>query len=178
MSEFKVDSELTKATILSTDNAASLLYEEAACLDHRKWDDWLEMFTEDATFWMPAWKSEDQPTDDPNREVSLIYYEGRVRLRERVWRAQSGQSPASVPLARTVHSITNVIIVHGPRPEVTDVRSTWTVHQYNPKRKNQDVFFGFYEHKLRWIGDAWRIARKKIILLNDHIPAVLDFYSV
>ena len=35
------------------------------------------------------------PTDDPDRELSLIYYRGRANLEDRVWRARSGQSVAS-----------------------------------------------------------------------------------
>jgi 3-phenylpropionate/cinnamic acid dioxygenase small subunit len=39
-------------------------------------------------------------------------------------------------------------------------------------------FFGRYRHTLRHEGRAWRIARKHILLLNDTIPAVVDFYSI
>jgi 3-phenylpropionate/cinnamic acid dioxygenase small subunit len=40
------------------------------------------------------------------------------------------------------------------------------------------VFFGRYEHGLRRVDGDWRIARKKILLLNDTIPTVVDFYSI
>ena len=164
---------------LTVPEAAALLYREADYLDRRRWEEWLGLYTEDAVFWLPAWKGEDAPTENPETEVSLIYYAGRVRLEERVWRAKSGLSAASVPLSRTVHAITNVVVAEVTATTAA-LRSNWTVHQYNPKRKKQDVFFGFYEHDLRLVpGSAdWHISKKKITLLNDYIPAVLDFYSV
>ena len=162
---------------LTTVEASALLFREADDLDRRHWEEWLGLYTEDAVFWLPAWISEDRHTENPDTELSLIYYAGRVRLQERVWRAKSGLSAASVPLPRTVHGITNVVVAD-QTSTTAELRSNFTVHQFNPRRKKQDVFFGYYEHGLRKSGDAWQIARKKIILLNDYIPAVLDFYSV
>ncbi len=93
----------------ATETAADLLYREALALDERRWDDWLALYDEAAEFWVPAWKSEDQPTDDPSSEVSLVYAARRSELEDRVWRVRSGQSIASSPLPRTAHIVTNVL---------------------------------------------------------------------
>jgi 3-phenylpropionate/cinnamic acid dioxygenase small subunit len=42
----------------------------------------------------------------------------------------------------------------------------------------EHVFFGRYEYRLQTGADGLAIASKKILLLNDTIPAVLDFYLV
>ena len=42
----------------------------------------------------------------------------------------------------------------------------------------QHAFFGRYEHDLKRAGDGWRITRKKIILMNDFIPAMVDVFCV
>ena len=76
------------------DQAQRLLFDEAAALDQRRWDDWLALYTEDCEFWVPAWKSEDVPTGDPGSEVSLVYYDSRAGLEERVWRIRSAAAPA------------------------------------------------------------------------------------
>jgi len=60
--------------MIGTDEAAALLYREALLLDRGDWDEWLQLFTDDAVFWMPAWRDELTPTADPDRELSLIYY--------------------------------------------------------------------------------------------------------
>ena len=38
-----------------------LLYREAAYLDERRWAEWLELYTADAEFWVPAWDEDDNP---------------------------------------------------------------------------------------------------------------------
>ena len=38
--------------------AHELLFREALYLDTQRWDDWLALYDEDATFWMPAWTDE------------------------------------------------------------------------------------------------------------------------
>ena len=40
------------------------------------------------------------------------------------------------------------------------------------------MLFGRYEHTLRRGGDGWRIARKKIVLVNDTISTMVDVYCL
>lgn len=157
--------------------AEELLYREALYLDRREWDAWLELYTEDAVFWMPAWRDETEPTTDPEAELSLIYYRGRRNLADRVWRVRSGMSVASAPLPRSVHAITNVLVECGV-DDSAGVSASFTVHRYDVRSERSHVFFGRYEYALVREGADWRIAAKKILLLNDVIPTVLDFYAV
>ena len=87
---------------------SALLYRQGRLLDERRWQDWLDLFTEDCEYWVPAWLSEQRQTEDPDTQVSLIYYDLRSRLADRVWRVQSGTSVASDPMPRTCHAITNI----------------------------------------------------------------------
>jgi 3-phenylpropionate/cinnamic acid dioxygenase small subunit len=64
------------------------------------------------------------------------------------------------------------------RDDRLDVRASWSVHSYDTARTRQDVTFGRYQYELRAVGGALRIARKKIILADDRIATMLDFYSV
>lgn len=96
---------------LSLQDAEAILYREAEYLDESRWDDWLDLYAEDACFWIPAWKNETETTTDPESELSLVYYKGRNNLADRVWRVRSGQSVASTPRIRAVHLITNVRLV-------------------------------------------------------------------
>ncbi|HEV8716770.1 MAG TPA: aromatic-ring-hydroxylating dioxygenase subunit beta [Candidatus Binatia bacterium] len=156
---------------------ADLLYREAAALDERRWEEWLALYTEDAEFWLPAWDEDGRPTGDPQSHLSLIYYSSRAGLEDRVWRIQSGLSPASSPLIRTCHLLTNVRItdVVNGQPHVS---SHWQVQIYRPEKQQTSTYFGFYEHVLRLEGDSPRIAKKKIILLNDVVESVLDINHV
>ena len=158
-------------------DAEDLLYREAAFLDEGAWDDWLALYTEDAVFWAPAWRDEETPTSDPDSELSLIYYDGRRGLEDRVFRARSGQSVASRPRPRCMHAISNVRLIE-EAGDTAEIASTFTVHLYDVRADRTHQFFGRYRHMLRHEGGSWRIARKQILLLNDVIPTVIDFNSI
>ena len=162
---------------LTHQDAERLLYLEAHLLDERRWDEWLDLYTEDAVFWTPAWRNEDEPTASPDTELSLIYYEGRANLADRVWRLRSGLSVASTPIQHTAHAVSNVLL-ETATDQTAKVKSSWATHVFNPRRKAQHAFFGRYEHDLRREEGRWRITRKKILLLNDYIPTVVDFYML
>jgi len=157
--------------------AEALLYREARYLDEGRWDDWLDLYVEDAVFWIPAWKSETEVTADPATELSLVYYQGRKNLEDRVWRARSGLSVASAPLLRVVHQITNIDIVAADADEAR-VASNFSVHLYDRRSSRTHLFFGRYSHRLLREAGSIKIAQKTIILLNDTIPTVLDFYCI
>ncbi len=161
---------------LTTECAQTLLVREALLLDQRRWDDWLAMYDAAAVFWVPSWRDDEAQVEDPNREVSLIYHEGRAVLEDRVWRLGSGRSAASTPILRTAHSVTGAVLEGDPSSPT--VHASWTCHVYDPKHRKQHVFFGRYEMTYK-AGDAgWRVAKKKILLLNDYIPTMIDFYCI
>lgn len=153
----------------------ALLYEEAAALDEQRWEDWLEVFLPDCEYWMPAWDAEHELTQDPTQEISLIYYSDRSGLEDRVWRIKSGMSSASTPLPRTSHIVSNVRLL-GEDGDGHIVKATW---QANTFRNEQVVsFFGTYEYRLAEVDGALRVRKKKIVLMNDVIPSVVDVYSI
>ena len=57
------------------------LYREARYLDDREFERWLECYADDVVYWLPCWDDDDTLTQDPQREISLIYYgeQGRAR---------------------------------------------------------------------------------------------------
>lgn len=157
---------------LTVDAAHALLSREAFLLDARRWEEWLALYEEDAVYWVPCWKDDGTPTSDPDTEVSLIYHDQRAALEDRVWRLQSGRSAASTPILRTAHAVTNTVL------EGEVACASWTCHTFDPKHRKQHVFFGRYEVTLRPHAAGWRIARKKILLANDYIPTMVDFYCL
>jgi len=160
--------------------AQDVLSREALYLDTRRWDDWLALYDEDASFWMPAWTDEHRLSASPDSELSLMYCAARAGLEDRVWRIRSGLSAASTPLLRTAHAVASPVVsgIEGAGPPGLLVESSWTCHVHHPKRRDEHVFFGRYEHVLRQRPEGWRIASKKVVLMNDTIPTMLDFYCV
>jgi 3-phenylpropionate/cinnamic acid dioxygenase small subunit len=166
------------ADLATVATAADIIHREGLLLDQQDWDAWLALYRDDAVFWAPAWKSEHETTDDPDTEVSLIYHSSREELVERVNRVRSRKSVTALPLPRTVHAVSNLIVTGAERDAIT-ASASWIVHAYDPRTAKQSVSFGRYEHTLRRTADdLWQIARKKIFLMNDQIPSALDFYSL
>lgn len=93
---------------IAYETARDFLYREARYLDDKDWDSWLELYAADATFWMPAWDDADQLTEDPQREISLIWYGNRGGLEDRVFRIRTERSSATIPDTRTSHNISNL----------------------------------------------------------------------
>jgi len=162
----------------SMSEATELLYREALCLDEQRWDNWLDLMTEDVEYWVPAWKTEHEPTDNPASEISLIYLTARVRLEERVTRIRSGRSAASLVLPRTAHAISNVLVEDGARADELLVNCVCVTHIYDPKRRRENQSNCRYTVRLVRENNIWKIAAKKIILLNDNLPTKLEFYML
>jgi 3-phenylpropionate/cinnamic acid dioxygenase small subunit len=157
---------------------ADLIEREAAAIDERRWDDWLALFTEDCEYWMPAWKSDDTLTADPGREISHFYYASRAGLEDRIYRIRSNRSPASTPLPRTTHLLGNVRLVEPAAGDRLRLRSSFVCHVFFPRAKDSHAFFGSTEHELVARDGQWLVAKKRIVLQNDYIPTMLDFYCV
>ncbi|MVA54694.1 benzoate 1,2-dioxygenase small subunit [Agrobacterium vitis] len=153
----------------------AFLYKEARLLDDREWAEWLTCYAADASYWMPAWDDDDQITEDPQSQISLIYYPNRDGLEDRVFRIQTERSSASTPEPRTSHNVTNVEVL-ADRGDEVDVRYNFLT--LNHRYKVTDQFFGTTFVTLRQSGDALLIASKKIVLKNDYIRQVIDIYHI
>ncbi|MFM9972069.1 MAG: aromatic-ring-hydroxylating dioxygenase subunit beta, partial [Burkholderiales bacterium] len=146
--------------------AEDLIYREARLLDEKKWQAWLALYTEDALFWMPSWASEYETTSDPELELNLIYLKGRAHLEDRVFRLETGESFASMPMARTTHVVGGVIVDDTSESQIT-ARASWRVHSFGIH--GGITRGGWYEYVLRRSGETFKIARKKITMIDDKL---------
>ena len=151
------------------------LYREARLLDDRQWDEWLTLYSEKVVYWMPAWDDDDQIVEDPQSEISLIYYPNREGLEDRIFRIKTERSGATMPEPRTNHAITNVEIVAERGGEI-DVRFNW--HTLSHRYKETQGFFGTSFYTIATDGETPLITNKKIVLKNDYIHQVIDIYHV
>lgn len=150
---------------------------EAQLLDEAEWDAWLNLYEEDAQFWVPMWRDESDLTQDPERELSFIYLKGRQFLAERVFRVRSGRSVASNPAPRTAHLIAGSIATASNGDGMT-VKSAWAAHVFHHKHASLVTYAGRYEHTLVWRGDQFKIFSKKIIIANDQVLSKLDYFYI
>ena len=130
------------------------LFHEVQLLDTQRFEEWLALFTEDATYWVPL----EQNQKDPHETSSLIY-DDRTLLELRVKQFRHPRAHARAPLARTIHQVSNVIV------DDLIVKSTLTVIEF--RNEKQRLWAGLVEHQLRRERDSFRIARKRIDLVNS-----------
>ena len=82
-----------------------VLYREASLLDKADIAGWLEMYTEDGTYWMPV--LEDQ--EDPLNHISL-FYDDRVMMEIRVLNYTHPNAPSKEHKFRSSHIIGNIVL--------------------------------------------------------------------
>ena len=154
----------------------AFLYREARALDDKDWDAWLACYAPDAEFWMPSWDDDDRLTEDPQTEISLIWYGDRGGLEDRVFRIRTERSSAtSLPEPRTSHNISNVEILE-QSGGLVKLRFNWVTYSY--RYKTTDTYFGTSFYTLDMTGERPLIRSKKVVLKNDYIHHVIDVYHV
>lgn len=108
----RVSSDLQETIIrddhISTDikkEITHLLIVEARLLDQGAHKDWLNLFSEQCIYWVPA----AQPANDPKNAVTLEFHDRR-RLLDRIARLETGVAYSQVPPSRVSHLISGVEI--------------------------------------------------------------------
>ncbi len=125
---------------------------------------------------MPAWDDNGELTEDPQSEISLIYYANRGGLEDRVFRIRTERSSAtSLPEPRTSHNTNNVEILERRDGEV-DIRFNWVTFYF--RYNTTDTYYGTTFMTLDVSGDTPKIVKKKVVLQNDYIHHVVDIYHI
>ena len=135
---------------------AAFLYDEAELLDHREYDAWLALFTEDGRYWVPSHPAQ----TDPLGEISL-FYEDRVLMQARIGRLTHPRA-MGVPV-RTSHLIGSVRAV-GQENGALVVRSRFQMLEF--VADEQRLYGGAVTHHLVVHGDGWKIRLKRVDLVN------------
>lgn len=154
---------------------AALLALEADYIDRRCWREWVELFTPDSVFWVPAWRNEDEFTDDPEQELSLIYLPDRG-IEDRIFRFSSDDSYASTPLATTSHVVGSLRVLFDDGKKI-EVSAKGVVSSMDP-RIGAQVRGVWYDYEIRRIDNSLKIRCKKVSLLERVIDGTIDVYNI
>jgi len=139
-------------------NIEQFLYHEARLLDTQQLEAWLELYTDDATYWVPLEQGQKDPV-----ETSSLIHDDRTLLALRVQQARHPRAHARLPLARTVHQVGNIMAA-ADGPEMR-VHSTLQLVEWRNDR--QRFWAALVEHRLRPSGGSFKIAHKRIDLVNS-----------
>jgi ethylbenzene dioxygenase beta subunit len=143
--------------VSDTGEVARFLYEEAYLLDHGEYEVWLQLFSDDACYWVPSHPEQ----KDPLNEISL-YYEDRALMLARIGRLRHPQVLG--PPVRTSHVIGNVRVMGRSDGGDLVVHSRFQMIEF--VAEVQRLYGGEVVHHLLDDGDGWRIRLKRIDLVN------------
>jgi 3-phenylpropionate/cinnamic acid dioxygenase small subunit len=148
-------------------NVERFLYHEAHLLDTQQFEAWLDLFTDDAIYWVPLERDQKDAV-----QTSSIIHDDRTLLGLRVQQARHPRAHARLPLARTVHQVGNVMVLE----DGIELKVASTLQLIEWRQEKQRAWGALVEHRLRRAEAGFKIARKRIDLVNSE--AELDGIAI
>jgi 3-phenylpropionate/cinnamic acid dioxygenase small subunit len=154
-----------------------LLALEAYLLDAKRFPEWLDLFTEDATYTVSV-RELVQPQDEGAPSIALaeppLVAENRQFLTTRVQRLDTRLAHAEQPPSLTRHLITGILIIEDRGDELR-VASSFQVYQARVDI-SEHVFYGQRDDLLRKVDGDWKIAHRHAILDTALLPRTLSIF--
>ena len=136
------------------------VYAEARMLDEQRFDEWLNLYTEDAHYWMPLAPGQ----QDPRLHASLLY-EDKLLLRVRIERLGGARTYSQQPRSRSHHLLQRPSIEHADRDAGRYTLRT-AFHYVETRLDTQTLYAGWATHHLVTHDGALRIELKRVDLVN------------
>lgn len=135
------------------------VYREARFQDEHDYDAWEALWTDEATYWVPA----NGDAIDPTREMSIIF-DNRSRIATRVKQLKTGKRHAQAPPSRVRRIVSNVELLAEDDSELL-VGANFVV--YESRERGVTLWAGRSTYRLRPTDDGLRMAYKKVELVNN-----------
>jgi 3-phenylpropionate/cinnamic acid dioxygenase small subunit len=133
---------------------------EARLLDLQRFEEWLDLFTEDAHYWMPLEWGQTDP-----RLVASLMYEDKLLLKVRVERLKGSRTFSQKPRSRCHHVLQVPRIEQ--RGESDNLYVTWTpLHYVETRGDEQMLLAAWATHHLAVIDGDIKIKLKRVDLVN------------
>ena len=136
------------------------VYHEARLIDEKRFDEWFDLFTEDARYWIPLAPGQ----QDAALHTSLMY-EDKLLLKLRIERLRNPRSYSQLPESRCLHVL--------QRPQIED--SDPEKHEYRvrtpflyteTRADEQQMYAATAFHALVVEDGRVRIRQKRVNILN------------
>jgi len=153
------------------------VYREGYLQDRHEYDAWEALWTDDGVYWIPA----NGDDIDPEREMSIIY-DNRSRIALRIRQLHTGRRIAQEPKSNLVRVISNIEVIDRPAAPATTASATANLDAgaadadihvranaiiFESTARRDTVWGTRCEYVLRRIDGSLRMARKKVMLVNN-----------
>jgi 3-phenylpropionate/cinnamic acid dioxygenase small subunit len=148
-------------------------------LDNRRFRDWLDVLTEDVSYFMPIRRNvkfgQHATRENTKLGEGISWFdEDKWTLTKRVEQILTGVHYAEEPLSRICHMVSNVQIrdvrPNLENPEELDVTSRFLVYQ-NRVEYETYTLVGKRNDTLRMVDGRWKVAKREIILEQNILLA-------
>ena len=141
------------------------LFLESRLADEGDYDGWEALWTDDGIYWIPA----NGDDIDPTTQMSIIF-DNRSRIALRVRQLKHERRHAQNPRSRLRRIVGNIEILEEPRRIDGDVVVGANFFVYESRERGTTIWGGRNEYRLRRVDGAWRLARKKVMLVDNERP--------
>jgi len=136
----------------------TFLYRQAAILDAKNWQGFIDLFTDDGVYWMPAHMGQTSYESEPS-----IFAEDTLLMEIRMGRLLHPNAWSQAPMWGTSHLVGNVVI---EQADGDRIRVASRFQMMELRRDAVRHFAGTYRHVLRGHGDDLRIEHQRVDLMN------------
>ncbi len=140
--------------------AEAFLMHEARPLDERRFREWMGLFADDGTYWVPAAPNQESPFNEAS-----LFYDDRDLMQTRIERLEHPRIQVQTPPSRTAHLVGNALIETADEGNGECVVGS-TVIMVEYRDEQQRIFAGRQHHRLRREGGILRIVQKRVDLIN------------
>ena len=145
---------------VSVESLVSFVYHEARLLDEKRFDEWYELLTEDARYWMPLTRGQTN-----GESFTSLFYEDKLLLKVRIERLKHPNAFSQQQPSFCQH------VLQAPSVEVRDSAANHyvlrTPFMYVETRLDQQlVLAGVTYHHLALVAGSLRVRLKKLELVN------------
>jgi len=143
------------------------LFLEARLADEGAYDGWEALWTDDGVYWIPA----NGDDIDPTSQMSILF-DNRSRIALRVRQLKHDKRHAQNPRSRLRRLLGNVELLDGDpaHTEAGDVVVGANFVIYESRQRGTTIWAGRSEYRLRLVDGAWRMAGKKVMLVDNDRP--------
>ena len=138
---------------------SQFLFREARYADDHRYESWEALWADDGIYWIPA----NGDDIDSERQMSIVY-DNRSRIGLRVRQLMTGKRHTQEPQSRLRRIVGDIEVVKAEGRELTVACNTMI---FESALRGDIVWASRNEFVLRRDGDDFKIARKKVALVNN-----------
>ena len=140
------------------------LYREAEVVDAGRFEEWLDLMTDDVQYRMPVRLTRERGEAPDRSDQMQFFWDDHQTLELRVRRLRTDFAWAEDPPSRTRHFVSNVRVAPGPQADELNVRSYVLIYRNRGDVAGYELISGERHDVLRKARGGWRLARREFVV--------------